>query len=73
MSAAHATAPAVDTDKEFRTSQAEAALAGATLHKIEGDFGRSVFVFNREAVTQQLNCLGEVAALLNRVTRGDHA
>ena len=72
MSAAPAMAPAA-TDKEFRNSQAKAALAGGTLHKIEGDFGRTVFVFSREAVTQQLNCLGEVAVLLDQVTRGDHA
>ncbi len=57
--------------KHFVTLQASAALHGLTLHCIDGDFGRPVFIASRWAMTKQFDTLDEVNAWLRRVTRKD--
>ncbi len=57
-----------DDAKRFATLQAQAALHGVTLHKLEGDFGNPVYVATRWAMTKQLDTLDEAAAWLEHVT-----
>lgn len=54
--------------KHFATQQARAALAGVTLHQLEGDFGLPIYVATRWAMTKQLESLDEVEHWLDRVT-----
>ena len=54
--------------KRLCTLQAGAALAGVTLHKLDGDFGVPIYVASRWAMTKQLESLDEVEAWLVRVT-----
>ena len=54
--------------KRFATAQALAALHGVTLHQLEGDDGRPVFIATRWAMTKQLDSLDAVDAWLARVT-----
>lgn len=56
--------------KTFSTLQARAALQGITLHRIEGDFGRPVYIATRWAMTKQLDGLGEVEIWLDEVVGG---
>ena len=43
--------------KRFATAQALAALHGVTLHRLDGDFGRPLFVATKWALTKQLDTL----------------
>lgn len=54
--------------KRLCTLNAQAALAGVTLHKLDGDFGVPIYVASRWAMTKQLESLDEVEAWLARVT-----
>ena len=54
--------------KRFATVQASAAMRGVTIHCIDGDFGRPVYIASRWAMTKQLDTLEEVEAWLLRVT-----
>lgn len=53
--------------KTFATLQARAALAGIVLHRIEGDFGRPVYIATRWAMTKQFEGLGDVEIWLDDV------
>ena len=53
--------------KRFATLQARAALAGVTLHQLEGDFGKQIYVATRWAMTKQLESLSEVEQWLDWV------
>lgn len=50
--------------KDFCTTQAEAARAGAILQHIEADDGKPLLVLTREAMTAQLNSLDQVRCVL---------
>jgi len=52
------------TQKTLATAQAEAALAGAVLQRIEADDGKPLLVLTREAMTAQLNNLDQVRCVL---------
>jgi len=56
--------------KEFATLRARAAMAGVTLHDIENDYGKTVFILSRWALTCELANLDAVEAWLVRVTGG---
>ncbi|MEP7301712.1 MAG: hypothetical protein ABI699_09300 [Caldimonas sp.] len=55
-------------DKEFATAQAAAALAGATLRRIEDDRGDELFVLTRLHVTRHLRDLNEVHAWIEKLS-----
>lgn len=52
-------------DKAFATVQARAALAGVSLHRLEDDRGREIFVVSRGAMTRELPSLDAVSAWLD--------
>ena len=54
--------------KQFATAQALAALHGVTLHQLEGDSGRPIYIATRWAMTKQLDTLQEVGVWLQMVT-----
>ena len=54
--------------KRLATLCARAALAGVTLHHIEGDFVPSVFVVSRWALTREFTDLDAVERWLDLVT-----
>ena len=56
------------TDKLFATVQARCALAEVTLHQLENDHGRTVFIVSRWALTREMADLDAVAFWLDRVT-----
>lgn len=56
--------------KTYATLQARAALEGITLHRIDGDFGRPVYIATRWAMTKQFDGLGEVEIWLDEVVGG---
>ena len=58
----------MSTDKLFATVQARCALAEVTLHQLENDHGRMVFIVSRWALTRELANLDAVASWLDRVT-----
>ena len=58
----------MSTDKLFATVQARCALAKVTLHQLENDHGRIVFIVSRWALTRELANLDAVASWLDRVT-----
>ena len=51
-------------------ADAQAALEGITLHRIDGDFGRPVYIATRWAMTKQFDGLGEVEIWLDEVVGG---
>lgn len=55
-------------EKRFATLQANAALNGVTLHCIDGDFGRPVYIASRWAMTKQLSTLDDIDSWLQMVT-----
>jgi hypothetical protein len=60
---------AAQTDsKRLATLRAQAALAGVTLHEIEGDDGRPIYIVTRSHLTRELRALNDVEAWLLRVT-----
>lgn len=54
-------------NKRFATARARAALMGATLHRIEDDRGRDVFIVTKWALTRELRDLDAVETWLDRV------
>lgn len=54
--------------KRFATAQALAALHGVTLHHVDGDAGRPIYIATRWAMTKQLDTLLEVDSWLQQVT-----
>lgn len=61
-------APRCDTGKQYATLRARCALAGVVLHQIENDFGKTVYIVSRWALTRELSDLESVAAWLDCVT-----
>lgn len=57
-------------DKRFATLRARAALSGVTLYAIEGDFGKTIYVVSRWALTKQLDSMDAAEAWLDQVTGG---
>ena len=62
------TAPDVLTSKRLATAKARACLAGITLHTLEGDDGRPLYVATRWALTRSYTELDEVESWLDFVT-----
>lgn len=56
------------TGKRFATLQAQCALAGVSLHQLENDYGETVYIVARWAMTRELANLDAVATWLDRVT-----
>ncbi len=56
--------------KRLATLTARAALAGVVLHAIENDYGATVYIVTRWAMTRELADLNAVEAWLDRVTGG---
>lgn len=56
--------------KTFATLQARAALQGITLHRLEGDDGRPLYIATRWAMTKQFDGLGDVEIWLDEVVGG---
>ncbi|MFC7411583.1 hypothetical protein [Hydrogenophaga atypica] len=54
--------------KEFCTTQAEAARAGAMLQHIEADDGKPLLVLSRDAFTGQFTSLSDVQRVLSTLT-----
>jgi hypothetical protein len=58
---------AVFPDKEYANLRAQAALQGATLHRIEDERGTEAYVVSKWHLTRQLPTLEAVAAWLDRL------
>lgn len=58
-------APPAD-EKRFATLQAQAALVGVQLHRIDGDDGRPSYIATKWAMTASFGSLDETAAWLRR-------
>lgn len=56
-------------DKAFATLQARAALAGATLQRVDDDRGREVFIVTRWEVTREFADLVALEEWLDTATR----
>lgn len=56
--------------KRLATLRARAALAGVVLHDIEGDFGKTIYIVSRWALTRELDSLDAAEAWLKKVTGG---
>jgi hypothetical protein len=56
--------------KRLVNLRARAALAGVTLHALDNDYGKSVYIVSRWAMTRELADLGAVEKWLDRVTGG---
>ncbi len=56
--------------KRLATLRARAALAGVTLHVIENDHGKTVYIVSRWAMTRELADLDAVEGWLASVTGG---
>lgn len=52
--------------KRFATLQAQAALHGIALHRLQGDFSPVIFIASEGPYTRQLDDLDQVAAFLQR-------
>lgn len=52
--------------KRFATLQAQAALRGITLHRLEGDFSPVIYIATEGPYSRQLDDLDQVAAFLQR-------
>ena len=53
--------------KRLATLRARAALAGVTLHAIESDYGKTVYIVSRWAMTRELADLDLLESWLQRV------
>ena len=60
--------PAENLGKHYATQQARCALAGVSLHRLENDHGKTVFIVSKWALTRELPDLDAVSAWLDRVT-----
>lgn len=58
--------------KQLATLRARAALAGIALNAIEDDYGSTVYIVSRRAMTRQIDSLEAVTELLDLVTGGSH-
>ena len=58
----------INTQKQLATLRARCALAGVTLHALENDHGKTVYIVSRWALTRELADLESVAAWLKKVT-----
>ncbi len=58
--------------KQLATLRARAALAGIALNAIEDDYGNTVFIVSRCAMTRQCETLKAVDDWLDSVTGGRH-
>lgn len=56
--------------KRLATLRALAALAGVTLHALDNDYGKTVYIISRWAMTRELADLDAVENWLDRVTGG---
>lgn len=65
--AAPLTSGPAETGKAFATLQAEAALMGFRLDRIETDAGAQAFIVTRWALTKELATLGAVREFLQQV------
>jgi len=54
-------------DKAFATLQAQAALQGVALHRLENDRGQEIYIGTKWAMTRQMHSLDEVEMWLNRI------
>ncbi|ABE44881.1 hypothetical protein [Polaromonas sp. JS666] len=64
--------PAQSLGKQYANLRARCALAGVVLHQIENDFGKTVYIVSRWALTRELSDLDAVAAWLDCVTGRNH-
>jgi hypothetical protein len=55
-------------EKRLTTLVARAALAGITLHRIQGDFVPLIYIVSRWSLTREFHRLDDVEAWLNLVT-----
>jgi hypothetical protein len=55
-------------EKRLTTAIARAALVGVTVHRIEGDFVREVFIATKWALTREFTDLDSLEAWLDIVT-----
>jgi hypothetical protein len=56
--------------KRLATLTARCALAGVTLHAIEDDHGKTVYIVSRWALTRELPDLNAVESWVNQLTGG---
>lgn len=61
-----------NTQKQLATLRARCALAGVTLHQIENDHGKTVYIVSKWALTRELADLDAVSAWLEKVTGVRH-
>ena len=61
-----------NTQKQLATVRAQCALAGVTLHPLENDHGKTVYIVSRWALTRELESLEAVSAWLARVVGVHH-
>jgi hypothetical protein len=59
--------PAEYLGKQYATLQARCALAGVSLHRLENDHGKTVFIVSKWALTRELPDLDALSAWLDRV------
>lgn len=59
-----------EAGKRFATIQARAALAGVTLHALDDDAGRTIYVLTRWHLTRQLEDLDDVERWLDMLQGG---
>ena len=57
-----------NVQKQLATLHARCALAGVTLHQIENDHGKTVYIVSKWALTRELADLDAVSAWLEKVT-----
>ena len=58
--------------KQLATLRARAALAGIAMNAIEDDYGKTVYIVSRWAMTRQIDTLEAVADWLDLVTGDSH-
>lgn len=59
-------------EKRLSNLRARAALDGVVLHAIEGDFGATIFIFSKWAMTRQLDSIEAAERWLAGVTGVNH-
>ena len=62
--------PVENLGKPFENLRARCALTGVTLHRIENDHGKTIYIVSRWNVTRELPDLESVARWLEKVTGG---
>ena len=56
-----------DYQKRLATLRARAALAGVTLHAIDNDYGKIIYIVSKWAMTRELPDLDSLESWLRRV------